>query len=153
MGENKLLKSAIKQTKTQTDIKSASNCQPVKLTTKQKKFCKYLASGYNATQAAKKAGYSAKTARQMGCENLTKPYILEIAKKDALKDQENFNYTKQNHFTELIEAEQLAKNTGDVKAFLNAIVQKGKLFGLYIEKQEVTVKEPRKFVVEIVKPK
>lgn len=31
----------------------------------------------NATQAAIRAGYSPKTAKEMGCENLTKPHIIE----------------------------------------------------------------------------
>ena len=45
------------------------------LTTKQKKFCEeYLISG-NATDAAIKAGYSVKTARSVGSENLSKPDI------------------------------------------------------------------------------
>lgn len=47
----------------------------IMLTTKQKRFCEeYLVSG-NATDAALKAGYSKKTARSVGCENLTKPDI------------------------------------------------------------------------------
>lgn len=47
------------------------------LTTKQKKFCdEYVKSG-NATQAAIKAGYSPKTAKVIGNENLTKPYIKD----------------------------------------------------------------------------
>lgn len=46
-----------------------------KLTIKQKKFAdEYIISG-NATQAAIKAGYSKKTARFTGAENLTKPNI------------------------------------------------------------------------------
>lgn len=45
------------------------------LTAKQKKFCdEYIKSG-NATDAAIKAGYSAKTAKQTGAENLSKPYL------------------------------------------------------------------------------
>lgn len=45
------------------------------LTAKQKKFCdEYLISA-NATDAALKAGYSKRTARSVGCENLTKPDI------------------------------------------------------------------------------
>lgn len=47
----------------------------MKLTEKQKKFCdEYIKLG-NATQAAIKAGYSEKTARFTGAENLTKPNI------------------------------------------------------------------------------
>lgn len=53
-----------------------------KLTTKQQKFVdEYIVSG-NATQAAIKAGYSKRTARKIGQENLTK---LDI--KAALNDK------------------------------------------------------------------
>lgn len=46
-----------------------------KLTIKQKKFAdEYIKIG-NATQAAINAGYSKKTAGQVGAENLKKPYI------------------------------------------------------------------------------
>lgn len=46
-----------------------------KLTLKQRRFCEeYLKSG-NATEAAKKAGYSLKTAPFIGAENLKKPQI------------------------------------------------------------------------------
>lgn len=55
-----------------------------KLTQKQKRFVdEYLVSG-NATQAAIKAGYSQKTARKIGQENLTKPDIKAyISKRNA----------------------------------------------------------------------
>lgn len=47
------------------------------LTPKQKAFVdEYLKCG-NATEAAKKAGYSEQSARQMGTENLSKPSISE----------------------------------------------------------------------------
>lgn len=43
------------------------------MTPRQQKFCdEYLISG-NGTDAAIKAGYSAKTAKQMASENLAKP--------------------------------------------------------------------------------
>lgn len=47
------------------------------MTVKQKRFCEeYLISG-NATQAAVAAGYSQRTARAIGTENLQKPYIRD----------------------------------------------------------------------------
>lgn len=50
------------------------------LTPRQKAFAdEYLKCG-NATEAARKAGYSEKTARQMATENLTKPSILDYIK-------------------------------------------------------------------------
>ena len=47
------------------------------LTGKQKRFCEEYVIDWNATRAAKVAGYSEKTAGAMGAENLTKPEIQE----------------------------------------------------------------------------
>lgn len=47
------------------------------LTPKQKAFADYYIECGNATEAAKRAGYSDKTARQIATENLTKPSICE----------------------------------------------------------------------------
>jgi phage terminase small subunit len=45
------------------------------MTEKQKKFCDYYLETGNAKESAIKAGYSKKTAKETGYENLTKPYI------------------------------------------------------------------------------
>ena len=56
-----------------------------KLTDKQKRFCEEYIIDLNATQAAIRAGYSEKTARQTASENLSKPdiqdYISELKNK------------------------------------------------------------------------
>ena len=44
---------------------------------KQVRFCEEYIIDHNATQAAIRAGYSPKTAKQIGSENLTKPDIAE----------------------------------------------------------------------------
>lgn len=60
-----------------------------KLTVKQKKFADYYIELGNATEAAKRAGYSERTARYIGSENLGKPAIKEyIAEVMAVKDAE-----------------------------------------------------------------
>lgn len=55
------------------------------ITDKQRKFCEEYIVDCNATQAAIRAGYSKKTAKQIGQENLTKPdlkkYINEQLEK------------------------------------------------------------------------
>ena len=55
------------------------------LNERQKAFCEYYASSFNATESAIKAGYSKKTARAIGAENLTKldiqTYIEELTRK------------------------------------------------------------------------
>ena len=45
------------------------------VTAKQKRFVEEYLLDLNATQAAIRAGYSPDTAREIGCENLTKPDI------------------------------------------------------------------------------
>lgn len=52
-----------------------------KLTPKQKAFCEYYLETGNQTEAAIKAGYSKKTARVIGQENLLKPAIKEYLEK------------------------------------------------------------------------
>lgn len=63
--------------------------RPMKLTLKQKDFADYYIECGNATEAAKRAGYSEKTARSIGYENLTKPdisaYIAERMAEEAKK--------------------------------------------------------------------
>lgn len=47
-----------------------------KLTARQEKFCREYVVDYNAAQAAIRAGYSEKTAKQIGQQNLTKLDLL-----------------------------------------------------------------------------
>ncbi|WP_431174270.1 terminase small subunit, partial [Flagellimonas flava] len=57
---------------------------PSNLTDKQSKFCEEYMVGLNATQAAIRAGYSEKTAREQASQNLSKlniqNYIHELQK-------------------------------------------------------------------------
>lgn len=66
-----------------------------KLSDKQKKFCKHYAKDGNGRQAAIKAGYSEKTAKQIANQNLTKVYLKDeidrqrkIIEKEAIKNGE-----------------------------------------------------------------
>ncbi len=118
---------ASKQTKKTTikhaDKKSADLIPlKFKLTKKQKLFCKeYMANGYNATQAAIKAGYSAKTAYSSGAENLRKPQIAEYLAEHAKQEQEKFNYSKETHFDELNALGDIARKIAEMtkKALTN----------------------------------
>lgn len=55
------------------------------LNEKQKAFCEYYASTFNATESAKRAGYSQKTARSIGQRLLTyvdvQKYLAELSNK------------------------------------------------------------------------
>lgn len=61
----------------------------MKLTPRQKDFCEYYLQTGNAAEAARLAGYSEKTARVTGPENLSKPAVSEyIARRRAEMDKE-----------------------------------------------------------------
>jgi len=59
-----------------------------KMTIKQKAFCEYYLQNPNATEAAKKAGYSFKTANKIATENLSKPVIKAYLKERVDKIQD-----------------------------------------------------------------
>lgn len=59
----------------------------MKLTPKQKAFCDYYIETGNASEAARRAGYSEKTARAIGQENLTKPAVMAYIS-DRMKNQD-----------------------------------------------------------------
>ena len=66
---------------------------PAKLTPKQERFVSEYLIDLNATQAAIRAGYSAKTAFSIGVENLSKPLIQDALQKALKKQQERTEIT------------------------------------------------------------
>ena len=94
----------------------------------------YIKTG-NATSSAIKAGYSKKTARVIGQENLTKPYIKKKINELSQKIACNSIMTakeRQEYLTKLI-------NAADVKVSdkLKALDILNKMTGEYIQKVEV----------------
>ena len=63
----------------------------MKLTEKQERFIDYYIETDNAAEAARKAGYSKRTANRIGSENLKKTYIQQAIKKrlEELKNERN----------------------------------------------------------------
>jgi phage terminase small subunit len=73
-----------------------------KLTHKQEKFCVEYLVDLNATQAAIRAGYSVKTAKQMGSENLTKPDLQK--RLTELGEKVNARAYEDEHIADIDEA-------------------------------------------------
>lgn len=130
----------------------------MKLTLKQKAFADYYLETGNATESAIKAGYSKKTAKEIGCENLTKPsiknYIDERMKamndKRIAKAEEVLEYLTRVLRGEETEEVVVVENTGDytsqartiekklsVKDRLKAAELLGKRYALFTEKVNV----------------
>lgn len=64
-----------------------------KLTPKQELFCKEYLVDLNATQAAIRSGYSEKTAKDIGCQNLAKLYIQERIQELMIERQKRTEIT------------------------------------------------------------
>jgi len=136
------------------------NASGTKLTGKQEKFCYEYVLHLNATKAAINAGYSPKTARFIGNENLTKPYIQErishmqenlaetaqISALRVLKEHEKIAYSSIAHMHQTwIERTDFELLTDDQKACIKSISTK-------VVKQNIGSKdEPEIVDVEYVK--
>ena len=111
-----------------------------KLTAKQNRFIEeYCSNGFNATQAAKAAGYSEKTSNKMGSENLAKPLIQQGIQAFMGKASERAMVTVESLLAELDENRQiaLAAETPQAGAANTATMGKAKLCGLDIVRTEI----------------
>lgn len=109
-----------------------------KLTKRQELFVtQYLANGGNGAAAARDAGYSEHTARQMACENLAKPYLasaIEAKRSELMRDTES----KVDWLIERLTAEATDAENGE-STRVRALEILGKVYGAYApEKQEIT---------------
>ncbi len=127
------------------------------LKAKQEKFCQEYLVDLNATQAAIRAGYSAKTARNVGCENLTKPYIAARIADLQAEAQQRCGISRETILKELEEARTaaLTSETVQASAAASATVHKAKLLGLYDSPEDIELKrleiERRKLEIEKLK--
>lgn len=115
---------------------------------KQQRFVDEYLIDLNATQAAIRAGYSAKTARQIGEQNLTKFYIANAIKQaiDSRSTETGITAKKVLEDIELIKQHAMKKGydaqgnevMNNYPAALKACELQGKHVGAWIDKVEVT---------------
>lgn len=112
-----------------------------KLTEKQKRFIDYYIETANATESAKRAGYSEKTAKNIGAENLTK---LNFFIQKKLEEKEEDRIASQDevlqYLTKVMRGE--LKDQFGLDASLQDRTKcaelLGKRYGTFVEKKEVT---------------
>lgn len=106
------------------------------LTARQRKFIDaYLVSG-NATSAAVAAGYSEKTAKSIGSENLTKPDVAAAIAGRQAKASDKADLTLESHLAALNALRDKAAAAEQFSAAVSAEVSRGKACGLYVDKTE-----------------
>lgn len=122
---------------------------------KQKAFCDHYITTLNATEAAKMAGYSKKTATVIGSENLTKPYIKEYIdlRLAELEESRIANATEVlQYLTRVMRGEEKDQFDMDVSIQdrTKAAELLGKRYRLFVDKQEIDAKiEPITIVNDI----
>ena len=77
------------------------------LTPKQQRFVEEYLIDLNATQAAIRSGYSEKTARDIGCENLAKPNIAKAIEEAQNKRKEQTQIDAAYVLKRLVEIDQM----------------------------------------------
>ena len=115
-----------------------------KLTPKQKAFADYYIETGNATEAAIRAGYSKKTARVIGQENITKPAIKQyIDKRNKVIESERIASITEvkEYWTRVMRGEE--KDQFGLDASLQdrnkAAENLAKSYGMFINKIEANV--------------
>jgi phage terminase small subunit len=105
------------------------------MTAKQEAFAIEYLKDKNATQAAIRAGYSAKTAYSIGCEMLRKPEIQEIirAKQEEVAAKATLTAESIAENLKEIAANPLAKDSDRIRAYELL----GKYVGMFTEKVEM----------------
>lgn len=104
----------LRMSKAQATIANRRNASGAVLTAKQEAFCQEYLVDLNATQAAIRAGYSAKTAQEQGAQNLLKLMVQNrIAELQAVR-AERVQITSDYVLNRLAEIDQL-----DVSDILN----------------------------------
>lgn len=112
-----------------------------KLTAKEEKFvAEYNAIG-DAKKAAINAGYSARSAAQIGHAMLQKPHIADRVTFARQQHAAKCEVTKESIAAELDENRDMALLTFQPGAANQSSLGKAKLYGLMVEKSEITVTE------------
>lgn len=106
----------------------------VKLTSKQEKFVEEYLIDLNATQAAIRAGYSANTAKEIGCENLTKPNIAEAIQKARNSMSERALVTQEMVVKGLLKEAEYMDEGSTQGARVSAWAHLGKHLGMFTDK-------------------
>lgn len=106
------------------------------ITPKQQRFVQEYLQDHNGTQAAIRAGYSEKTAKQQGSRLLTEARIQAAVRAGQKKVAKKAEVTVDSLMAELEQARKLALKEKQASAAVTATMGKGKLAGLLVEKHK-----------------
>ena len=108
------------------------------LTARQEKFVEHYTTCSNATQSAVRAGYSSKTARVIGSENLLKPAVKAAIEARQRVFAQELRITKGDVLAGLLSAINMAREQQNPGAMISGLVQIAKMLG-YFEPERISV--------------
>ena len=108
-----------------------------KLNTKQKMFCKEYLIDLNATQACIRSGYSEKTAKEMGYENLTKPHVQDEIQRLKVEREKRIQLTADKVLEDIERVRKKAEGSEQYTVSLKASELQGKHLAMFTEKHKV----------------
>lgn len=103
----------------------------MKLTLRQEKFVEYFILCGNAAEAARLAGYSAKTARVIGPENLLKPAVLEAVRERKASLARELSLSRDDVIAGVLQAIKIAREERNSGAMISGWSQLAKMCGFF----------------------
>lgn len=129
-----------------------------KLTPKQERFVEEYLVDLNATRAAERAGYSARTANEQGARLLVNVSVQKAIQAAKLNRAQKVAVSAEDVLRGVIEVTMLARKEGDLKTALKGYELQGKHIGMWRDKVEQEISGPgggpveEKLVIELVRP-
>ena len=120
-----------------------------KLTDKQQAFVNEYLVDLNATQAAIRAGYSEKTASEMGYENLSKPQIADAIQK-AMEKRSGRTEIDQDYVLGVIK-DTIERCQGEANFNPNGVLKGAELLGKHLKLFTDKVEHSGDITIELVK--
>lgn len=122
--------------------KYASIPEDKELNVKQKLFVEaYFANDYNATEAARAAGYSQANPNKIGHELLSKPHIKAAIAKRADEKVKEISITEEYVLRKLVRTIEKAELDNNLTAVLRGIELAAKNLGMLRDRTEITGKD------------
>lgn len=113
-----------------------------KLSAKQEQFCREYLVDLNATQAAIRAGYSAKTAQEQASRLLSNVIVVERVAELKQERANKVARTAQDVLNDIIAVTTQAHEEGDLKTALKGLELQGKHLGMFTDRIQQEVSGP-----------
>jgi phage terminase small subunit len=112
------------------------------LTMKQRLFVEaYFANDYNASEAARVAGYAGDNHNKLGHELLSKPHIKAAVEKRAQEKIKDISLTEEYVIRKLVKTIERAETDNNLTAVLRGIELAAKNLGMLRDRTEITGKD------------